>query len=100
MTRDKTLFKLYAAEFLGTALFITLGVSLVIMIWGADSPVPHIIPSVPVRKILTGFVVGLISTFIALSPVGKISGAHTNPAVSFAFWRSGKMKTYALLGYV
>jgi aquaporin Z len=44
--------------------------------------------------------VGCISTLVALSPVGKISGAHTNPAVSFAFWRRGKMKAYALLGYV
>lgn len=100
MTRDKTLFKLYAAEFLGTALFITLGISLVIMIWGTGSPVPHMIASVPMRKIITGFLVGFISSLIALSPVGKISGAHTNPAVSFAFWRSGKMKTYALFGYV
>lgn len=32
--------------------------------------------------------------------VGKVSGAHINPAVSFAFWCRGKMKTSAMLGYM
>lgn len=43
---------------------------------------------------------GSTGCLITLSPVGKISGAHINPAVSIAFWLRGKMKTYALLGYV
>ena len=100
MTRDHTLIKLYLAEFIGTALFITSGLSLMIFILGKGSFIPQWIPSIPIRKITSGFLVGCISSLVALSPVGKISGAHTNPAVSFAFWGRGTMKGYALAGYV
>src|ERR1700761_320284 len=99
MTPFRTLVKLYIAEFAGTAFFVGLGMSLIIFIWGEGSPVPAMVSSMPLRQAMTGFLVGCISCVIALSPLGKMSGAHINPAVSFAFWLNGKMKTYALLGY-
>ena len=53
-----------------------------------------------VRTILTGFLFGCIGCLVSLSPVGKISGAHLNPAVSVAFWLRGKMRTSAMIGYI
>ena len=60
----------------------------------------HLIPSVSERRLITGFLFGCTGCLITLSPVGKVSGAHINPAVSFAFWLSGHMKTKAFAGYI
>jgi len=39
-----------------------------------------------------GIAMGVTALLINYSPMGKVSGAHMNPAVSFAFFRLGKMK--------
>ncbi len=59
-----------------------------------------IFPRDGVRRIITGFLFGTTGCLITLSPVGKISGAHINPAVSLAFWLQGTMKTGAMLAYI
>ncbi|HET6181347.1 MAG TPA: aquaporin [Candidatus Sulfotelmatobacter sp.] len=37
---------------------------------------------------------------IAVSPVGEVSGAHINPAVTLAFLLMGKFKPRVAFGYV
>ncbi len=37
---------------------------------------------------------------IAVSPLGKLSGAHLNPVVTFAFWMQGKLQAYMMVGYI
>jgi aquaporin Z len=37
---------------------------------------------------------------VALSPPGRLSGAHINPAISIGFWILGKMHRKDLVGYV
>ncbi len=98
--RSKSIFLLFAAEFIGTALLLGVGLSFVILDWGDGSFVARLIPSPDARRLLTGFLFGCTGCLITLSPVGKISGAHINPAMSFAFWLRGKMKTKALIGYI
>jgi aquaporin Z len=100
MKSPTNLFKLYISEFIGTALLLAIGLSIVILNWGKGSIVAHIIPSVPDRRLLTGFLFGCTGCLVTLSPVGKVSGAHINPAVSIAFWLRGKMKHKALAGYI
>jgi aquaporin Z len=92
--------KLFISEAIGTALLTFFSLSIVILNSNEASLVAKYIPSQIVRGTLTGFFYGLIICLIALSPVGKISGAHINPAVSIAFWMRGKMQTATMMGYV
>lgn len=100
MTSIKSHFKLFASEFIGTALLLTIGLSVVIFNWGTGSVTARLIPDIQLRRVLTGFLFGCTGCLITLSPVGKISGAHINPAVSVAFWMRGKMKSFAMIGYI
>ena len=93
-------YRLFITEAIGTAVLLFFGLNIVIFNWGEGSIVAKWIPSELARTILTGFMFGCVGCLIALSWVGKISGAHINPAVSVAFWLRGKMKTNALIGYV
>jgi aquaporin Z len=82
---------LYLAEFAGTALLISIGVSAVIIMFGQGSPVPRWLPNEGARRFMTGALFGLTGALIAVSPLGRISGAHINPAVTLAFWLEGKL---------
>src|SRR4051812_5677059 len=93
-------YKLFASEAAGTALLLFCGLNIVIFNWGEGSVVANMIPSEFIRTILTGFMFGCVGCLVSLSPVGKISGAHINPAVSIAFWLRGKMKTNIMIGYI
>lgn len=79
------------AEFVGTALLVAVGVSFVILDFGKGSPVAGWLPSAGARRLVTGFLFGCTGAAIALSWVGKVSGAHINPVVSVGFWLLGKM---------
>ena len=88
---DKLHPRMYAAEFAGTALLVFLGLSIVIAMWGHDAPFASLPISPGVRRLITGFLFGSIGAAIAFSPIGRMSGAHINPAVTFAFWLEGKL---------
>jgi aquaporin Z len=96
----KHLWTLFLAEFVGTALLIAVGVSIVILDFGKGSPVAAILPDPGLRRLITGFLFGATGASIAVSPVGKTSGAHINPVVTLAFWLKKKMSTFHAAGYV
>jgi aquaporin Z len=100
MVIPKSDYKLFVSEMVGMTLLLFIGLSIVIFNWDEGSVVAKLIPSETIRTILTGFMFGCVGCSIALSPIGKISGAHINPAVSIAFWLRGKMKTAAMAGYI
>ncbi|MBS1600246.1 MAG: aquaporin family protein [Bacteroidetes bacterium] len=100
MSTKKSEFKLFLSEGIGTALLIFFGLSVVIFNWGENSVIAKAIPSIQIRRLITGFLFGSVGCFVTISPVGKISGAHINPAVSIAFWLRGKMKMTTMIGYV
>jgi aquaporin Z len=85
--------QLYLAEAAGTALLVLVGLSFVIGL-------AVLLPSSGWRRALTGGCFGTVGALIAISPLGRISGAHINPAVSLAFWLEGKLAWRDLLGYV
>jgi aquaporin Z len=72
----------------------------VILAFGQGSPLIQQIPDAGVRRLLTGFLFGTTGALIALSPLGKESGAHINPVVTLAFWLTGKLKGCYALGYI
>jgi aquaporin Z len=99
-TRRPVPWSLYFSEFAGTGLLLLIGLSLAILMFGAGSPIAAALPSEGARRAITGFLFGATGGFIALSRVGKESGAHINPAVTLAFWLLGKLDGRTSLGYV
>lgn len=95
-----TPWSLYLSELVGTALLVSVGLSAVILNFGAGSPMLALIPSAGLRRAVTGFLFGSTGALIAVSPVGKTSGAHINPAVTVAFWARGKLRWDHAAGYV
>jgi aquaporin Z len=91
---------LYLSEFIGTALLLLSGLSLVIFMYGEGNIVTQYIPNLRVRQVISGFVWGCFGASIALSPVGKVSGAHINPAVTLAFRLFGKIDLRTSIGYI
>jgi len=75
----------YIAEVLGTFILVFFGCGTA-MVTGAN-------------VVATSLAFG-ISIIVAAYTFGKISGAHLNPAVSFAMLVDGKMKTDEFIGYV
>ena len=92
--------KFFISEFFGTALLLMIGLSIVIFMFGSGSPMAQLIPEVKVRQAITGFLFGSVGASIALSPIGKVSGAHINPAVTMVFWLFRKLEGRLAITYI
>ncbi|HXW93452.1 MAG TPA: aquaporin [Terriglobales bacterium] len=64
------------------------------------SPVRHVIGSTIELRALMGLAVGATVVAIVISPWGKQSGGHFNPALTLAFYRLGKMRLLDAFFYV
>jgi aquaporin Z len=65
-----------------------------------DSPVAEALPGQGSRFLVLGLLVAPCIALIAVSPVGRLSGAHINPAVTLGFWALGWVSRHDLAGYV
>src|SRR5919108_5120463 len=92
--------RLYFAELIGTAFLVLVGLSVVIVFFGQGSPLPSLLPHSATRRFIAGALFGGVGALIAVSPIGLVSGAHINPAVTLAFWLEGKLKWRDAVGYV
>jgi len=92
--------KFFISEFSGTALLLLGGLSIVIFMFGSGSPMAQLIPVIKIRQVITGFLFGSIGASIALSPIGKLSGAHINPAVTMVFWLFRKIEGRLAITYI
>jgi aquaporin Z len=63
------------------------------------SAVRHFIAGDESRQLIMGLVMGATATAIVMSPWGQRSGAHFNPAITFTFYRLGKVKLGDALFY-
>ena len=63
------------------------------------SAVARAIPHIHLQLLIIGTAVGLLITGLILSPPGRASGGHKNPAISLAMWRFGVFPAAGLLPY-
>jgi len=90
----------YTAEFFGTAFLVFAGLSAVVFNMSGKTPMAGWIPDASLRLLVTGLCFAGSGSLVALSPLGRLSGAHINPSVSLAFWLSGKMRLCDFVAYV
>jgi aquaporin Z len=90
----------YGAELLGSAFLVFIAVSAVTLTFGSGSPLAAVLPKSSARRLIAGLILATSGPLVALSPLGKLSGAHLNPALSLAFWLQGKMHPHDLVSYL
>jgi aquaporin Z len=91
--------KVYTMEAVCLGLFMVSASIFATLLEYPASPIHRTIPNGSIRNIFMGFAMGLSAVLIIYSPMGKLSGAHMNPALTFTFWRLGKIKTHDMLYY-
>ncbi|MGA8488937.1 MAG: aquaporin [Terriglobales bacterium] len=64
------------------------------------SPVRHLVAIGMVRRTLFGLAIGATVIAIILTPWGKQSGGHFNPAMTFTFYRLGKLAPWDAVFYI
>lgn len=92
--------RIWVAEAAGTGLLMLGGLSVIAALLGRGSPVPTAIPSHSARLLLVGLLFGGCVTLVAISPLGRLSGAHLNPAVTLAFRVLGRLSWRDVAGYL
>ncbi|HEX9039236.1 MAG TPA: aquaporin [Ktedonobacterales bacterium] len=97
MTRQPALMERYLAELIGTFLLIFVGggTGVAAGIISAATKQPVTLPWVLVIALAHGLIL-----FVIVATVGKISGAHVNPAVTIGLASAGKFPWTDVLGYV
>ena len=76
------------------------GLSAVVFDFGKGLPMEQWVPDASARRLITGLLFAGTGSLVAISPLGRLSGAHINPSVSLAFWLNGKMLFADFIGYV
>jgi len=76
------------------------GLSAICLDFAPGSPVASLVPDHSARLLITGLLFAGSGSLVALSPLGRRSGAHLNPSVTLAFWRRGHMHIHDLVGYM
>src|SRR5262245_22218637 len=69
------------------------------LLWHPASPIQRYFACDAVRRLFMGLAMGATIIAIVISPWGKQSGAHFNPAVTFTFYRLGKVTSWDAVFY-
>ena len=73
-------------------LFMFSACAFTILLFHPSSPIAQTLHDGVLRRLLMGTAMGLTAITIIFSPMGKRSGAHFNPAVTWTFFRLGKIE--------
>jgi glycerol uptake facilitator-like aquaporin len=73
-------------EFVATAILLFAEVVLVRLVFGPNAAVGRAVPDLPARLAVIGTATGLLIAVLIVSPIGRSSGGHINPAVTVTFW--------------
>ena len=91
--------KVYSTEAICIGLFMMSASFFGTLLEYPQSSVHQFIPNDFIRLCLMGLAMGSTATLIIYSPMGKLSGAHMNPALTFSFFRLGKIKLVDAIYY-
>jgi aquaporin Z len=89
----------YLIEACGLGLFMFSACTFATLLQHPASPIPHIVPSSVARRALMGLAMGATAIAIMMSPWGKQSGGHFNPAVTLTFYRLDKVAVWDAVFY-
>jgi aquaporin Z len=90
----------WGCELVGTALLLLGGLSAICVYFGTGGVVGRVLPDHSARLLLTGLCFSGTGALVTVSPIGRRSGAHLNPAVTLAFWWTRRVHRHDLAGYV
>ena len=76
------------------------GLSAVCLVSGHGSFLAQTLPSDSVRRLVVGGLFAACVSLVAVSPLGRLSGAHLNPAVTLSFWSLGRVSSHDVGGYL
>jgi len=82
----------YLMEATELGLFMFSACAFTVLLYHPSSPVAQTIHDGVWRRMLMGTAMGLTAIAIIFSPLGKRSGAHFNPSVTWTFFRLGKIE--------
>ncbi len=89
----------WGCEYVGTGFQLFLGFCVVALLEAPQSPLRHDIAPTGLRLALIGAAFGILAAVVAVSPLGRRSGAHLNPAVTIGFWATGHTHRDDVVGY-
>ena len=84
----------YLMEALELGLFMFSACAFTVLLYHPSSPVSRAIHLDVLRRLLMGLAMGSTAIAIIFSPLGKRSGAHFNPSVTWTFFRLGKIRAW------
>jgi aquaporin Z len=89
----------YVMELIEMGLYLFFTCIFATLLQHPASPIRHLLPNSIVRRAAFGISVGASIVAIILTPWGKQSGGHLNPAMTFTFYRLGKVEFWDAIFY-
>jgi glycerol uptake facilitator-like aquaporin len=87
-----------AIELILTSILL-FGVTTIVRWVIGPSPISRAAPGIHAELWIVGAAVALLLAGLILTPLGRTSGAHTNPAISLAMWRFGVFPGAGVIPY-
>ena len=84
----------YLMEATELGLFMFSACAFTILLYHPSSPLAQTIHDGVLRRLMMGTAMGSTAIAIIFSPLGKRSGAHFNPSVTWTFFRLGKIEAW------
>jgi glycerol uptake facilitator-like aquaporin/ActR/RegA family two-component response regulator len=76
----------WVSEFAGTAILLLASALVTRWLFGPHSALATAVPELPGRMAIEGVVIGAVVGSLIISPLGRSSGGHFNPAVTVTLW--------------
>lgn len=90
----------WLSEFAGTGILVFVSVVVTRWVFGPRSPLAAAVPGRAARLAIVAGITGLLLVLLLVSPIGRSSGGHFNPAVSVVFWLMKALPGRDLIAYV